>query len=318
MRRYDKVFLRKCLIWMCGALIPMGAIAQTDGNFGHYFAMEPAFNPAAVGKESKLNVTAAYAYDFMGFENNPQTMYAAADMPFYALKTYQGVGVKFTKDKAGLFDQTLLGVQYAVKVKAFGGMLSLGAQVGFLSEKFDGSKADPGESGDPAIPTTQVEGNTLDLAAGLYYTHRAWYAGVSVQHAAGSTIDLGETHRFQVARTYYLTGGCNINMRNPFLKIYPTLLLRTDGTALRGDITARLVYRYEKKMLYAGVGYSSTNSVTAMVGGSFHGVNIGYSYEMFTNGIGLGHGSHGLFVNYQTDINLHKKGKNKHKSVRIL
>ena len=71
-------------------------------------------------------------------------------------------------------------------------------------------------------------------------------------------------------------------------------------------------------MLYAGVGYSPENSVTAMLGGSFHGINIGYSYEMFTNGIGMGNGSHGLFVNYQTDINLFKKGKNKHKSVRIL
>ncbi len=29
-------------------------------------------------------------------------------------------------------------------------------------------------------------------------------------------------------------------------------------------------------------------------------------------------GSHGLFVSYQTDINLQKKGRNKHKSVRFL
>lgn len=45
--------------------------------------MEPSFNPAAVGKESKINVTAAYAMALTGFENNPRTMYAGGDLPFF-------------------------------------------------------------------------------------------------------------------------------------------------------------------------------------------------------------------------------------------
>ena len=96
------------------------------------------------------------------------------------------------------------------------------------------------------------------------------------------------------------------------------MLARYDGTAYRADITARLVYTHEKKRLYLGVGYSPTNSVTAYIGGSFHGVQLGYSYEMYTTGVGIGHGSHGLVVKYQTDINLQKRGRNKHKSVRFL
>lgn len=45
--------------------------AQYDPSYSHYFDMEPSFNPAAVGKQSKLNVTAAYALDMAGFEHNP-------------------------------------------------------------------------------------------------------------------------------------------------------------------------------------------------------------------------------------------------------
>ena len=71
-------------------------------------------------------------------------------------------------------------------------------------------------------------------------------------------------------------------------------------------------------MMYVGVGYSPSNSVTAYLGGNFHGITIGYSYEAFTNGIGLGYGSHELFVRYQADMNLFKKGRNRHQSVRIL
>ena len=96
------------------------------------------------------------------------------------------------------------------------------------------------------------------------------------------------------------------------------MLGMSDGVSYRGDVTARLVYTTERRTLMAGVGYSPTNSVTVMVGGSFHGINVGYSYEAYTNGISLGNGSHELFVSYQTDLNLYKKGKNKHKSVRLL
>ena len=67
-----------------------------------------------------------------------------------------------------------------------------------------------------------------------------------------------------------------------------------------------------------GLGYSPTNSVTLMIGGKVKGVSLGYSYEAFTNGVSLGNGSHELFVGYQTDLNLFKKGRNRHQSVRIL
>lgn len=96
------------------------------------------------------------------------------------------------------------------------------------------------------------------------------------------------------------------------------MLARYDGTAYRADITARVVYQNEKKRMYAGLGYSPTNSVTGYIGGSFQGINVGYSYEMFTGGAGMGNGYHELVVSYQMDINLQKKGRNLHKSARIL
>lgn len=292
--------------------------AQYDVSFSHYYDMEPYFNPAAVGKESKLNVTGAYAIDFAGFENNPQTAYIAADMPLYFLKNYHGVGVQLLNDKIGLFTHQRLAVQYAYKRKLFGGMLSFGIQAGFLSEDFDGSKLDVEDSGDPALNTTQLSGSGVDIAAGVYYVHRNWYVGFSAQHVNAPTVKLGDTNELKIDGTYYLTGGYNIRLRNPFLTIKPSVLVRTDGVAYRADVTGRLVYKHDKKMLYCGLSCSPTNSVTALVGGSFHGVNIGYSYEMYTSAISMGNGSHELFVGYQTDINLTKKGRNKHKSVRIL
>ena len=292
--------------------------AQYDPSFSHFWGMEPSFNPASVGKESKLNVVGAYAIDFAGFENNPQTAYIGADIPLYFLKNYHGVGISLINDKIGLFNHQRLAVQYAYRFRLLGGRMALGVQGGFLSEKFNGSKVDLAEGNDPAIPTTDVNGNALDIGAGFYYTRGPWYIGASAQHLNSPLVELGETNELKVEATYYLTGGYNIKLRNPFLSIPTSALVRYDGHVYRADVGGRLVYKNDNKMLYGGVFYSPTNSVTVHVGGSFHGVNLGYSYEIYTSGLNPGNGSHELFVSYQTDINLQKKGRNKHKSVRYL
>jgi type IX secretion system PorP/SprF family membrane protein len=293
--------------------------AQQEASFAHYWAMEPSFNPGAVGKESKLNVAGAYNMSFGGYEHNPKTMYIAADMPLRFLNTMHGVGIQLLNDEIGLFTHKRILVQYAYKFRMLGGTLSIGVQGGMLNEGFKGSEVVlPDEETDPAFVTTDVNGSAMDVSTGLYYQRKSWYLGFSALHLTAPSVDLGDKSVFDISRMFYLTGGYNIRLRNPFFTIHPTVLGRTDGTAYRVDMTARVKYTHDRKMLYAGVGYSPTNSVTAMVGGNFHGICLGYSYEMFTSGTGMGNGCHELFVGYQMDLNFVKKGRNRHQSVRIL
>lgn len=187
-----------------------------------------------------------------------------------------------------------------------------------LSESFDGSRVEVDDKSDPALASSNVNGNSLDAGVGVYYRHRNWYVGASVQHINSPLVELGETNQLKVDATYYLTGGYNIKLRNPFLTIKSSVLARTDGVGYRADVTGRLVYTNEKKMLYGGLGYSPTNSVTFLIGGTFHGAVVGYSYEVYTSGVNPGNGSHELYIGYQMDLNLAKKGRNRHQSVRIL
>ena len=292
--------------------------AQYDVSFGHYWAMEPSFNPATAGKDAKLNVAVAYALQMAGFEHNPNTMYAGADMPFYVLGAYHGVGLQFMNDAIGAFTHKRFGLQYAFMRHLLGGKISIGAQATMISENLDGSKLDLADPTDPAFTTSSVNGSGFDLSLGLYYQHRNWYVGLSTLHLNSPKVELGETNELNISPTYYFTGGYNIRLTNPFLTIQTSILGRTDGVAFRGDVTARLKYEHEKRVMYVGVSYSPTNSVTVMLGGNFHGIHIGYSYEMYTSAISIGNGSHEIFVGYQTDLNLYKKEKNLHKSVRIL
>lgn len=292
--------------------------AQYEPEFSHYFDMEPSFNAAAVGKESKLNVNVAYNMALVGFENNPKTMYAAADIPFYFMKAFHGAGLQFMNDNIGVFTHQRLEIQYAAKIRLFGGTLSIGAQIGLLMEGIDGGDVDLEDSSDPAFSTSDQNGYGLDVGAGIYYKRKDFYAGLSAEHLNSPTVSLGETNELKIDGTYYFTGGYNIRLRNPFLTIKPSVLVRTDLTTWREDVTARVQYTSDKKMMYLGVGYSPTNSVTVFVGGNFHGVLLGYSYEYYTSGLSITSGGHELVVGYQMDINFDKKGRNRHQSVRIL
>ena len=242
-------------------------------------------------------------------------------MPLFFVGPRHGVGVGFMNDKVGLFANKKMFLQYAYHHPLWGGQLSIGARAGFLNETFDGTGLDLEQSGDPAFPTTQVNGTALDVDAGLRYTaKRGWYAGLSTMHLTAPVISLGdeqqqETH---VSRLYYATGGHTLRLGQPQFELHTSAILRTDLQAWRGDLTARLAYNGERLRLYGGLSYSPTVSVALLLGTRFHGVNIGYSYEMYTGGIGALSGTHEVVVGYQMDLNLHKKGKNLHKSIRIL
>lgn len=296
----------------------LNAYAQQDPAFVHYWQMEPQFNPAAVGRTPQLSITAAFQSHASGYDDAGSTMYAGADVAFQIGKTRHGVGALFQNDNIGLFSHKKFSIQYAYHFRLWGGTLSIGAEADMLNESLNGSKVDLGDANDPAFPSTDLSGSKFDASVGLYYAHHRWYAGLAMQHLTAPTVKLGETNEYSVKSVYNLTAGYNIRLRNPLLTITPSTLLRYDGTAFRADITARLQYAHEKKRLYCGLNYSPQHSVTGFVGGMFHGVDLSYAYEANTSGMGIGAGQHEITLGYRMDLNLGKKGKNVHRSVRWL
>lgn len=306
------------ILTLAALVAGLPAWGQQDPAFAHYWQLEPLLNPAAAGRSPQLAITAAYQTHATGYQYGGSTMYAGADMALQLGKTRHGVGAAFLNDEFGLMSHKRFAVQYASHLRLWGGTLSVGVEADMLNETLNGSKADLVDPNDPALPTTDVSGSKFDLSAGLWYAHRNWYVGLGAQHLTAPTVYLGETNEYKVKRLYNLMAGYNIRLRNSFFMIVPTTLLRYDGSAFRADVTARLQYAYEKRRLYAGVTYSPQHSVTGFVGGMFHGVDLSYSYEANTSGMGLGAGQHEITLGYRLDLNLGKKGKNVHRSVRYL
>lgn len=293
--------------------------AQYDPEYTHYWMMETSFNPAAAGNDDALTIIGAYSAQMTGFHNAPKTMYASADVPFIVLRQRNGVGLLFQSDDIGLFSHKRFSLQYAYHFKKFiGGRLSIGLQADLLSEEFDGTEADVEETNDPAIPTTKVTGSKVDMSAGIFYRRKSWYAGASMLHILSPTVTLGETNKLEISPTYYFTGGYNIKLRNPFITIHPSVLCMYDGSDFRANISGRVELHNDNKKLFAGATYSPSHSAAAFIGGLFHGVTVSYSYEAYTSMPDLKSGAHEILLKYQLDLNLYKKGRNRHKSVRYL
>lgn len=307
--------------WILLAFVSLYVRAQFDAAFTNSWALLSYYNPAAAGLYGKLDVKGVYSMQMRGFEDAPSTMLVTADLPLFFFSPSHGAGLGFMNDQAGMFSTKKIYLQYAYHQKLWGGRLSASVRPVLLTESFDGSKADLNDSSDPAFATSEVKGTSFDLDCGLRYTYKdVWYAGVSAMHLLSPTISLGDdkTYELSMGNVFYATGGYKFCFRYPKYSLATDAILRSDLQSWRGDITARLLYDGKKHKLYGGVMYSPTVSVGVLLGFDFHGINIGYSYEAYTGGVGALNGTHEIVIGYQTDLNKFKKGKNLHKSVRLL
>ncbi|MDR0412913.1 MAG: type IX secretion system membrane protein PorP/SprF [Dysgonamonadaceae bacterium] len=330
-----------CLAANCHLLL-----AQFDSQLSNYWATRSYFNPGYAGQSGKLELTGLYRLQWLGVEHAPKTGIILGEMPVKFFGKEHGVGVSMYNDQIGLFKTNLISGQYAFKLKLFGGQLSLGIQAGYISESFDGTKVEipeDDESSDPndeAIPLTQVSGNSIDGAFGIYYAAKNWYAGLSVTHLTAPQLELDENYLLEIPRSYYFTAGYNIALNNPLLELQPSVLLKTtEMSALRVeadslvaetkqsawkgmlkqtqlDVSLRMVYN---KMFWGGLSWRKGDAVLVLLGGKFKMLEVGYAYDFPISDIIKGtSGSHELFIKYSIDMSLKKGKKNRHKSIRIL
>lgn len=311
-------------------LAPAGAVAQSDALFSQYWALPSYYNPAAAGNSDSIKITAGAKMQWVGIPNAPVTFTGLADSPFKVFGKRIGAGIAFSQESIGLFSTINIGAQLAYKMKLLGGMLSIGVQVGLANQTFRGTEVfipegdDYHNSDDEAIPTNDIAGMAFDMAAGVFYTHRWFWASLSSTHLLQPTMTLKSEnsqssegqYEFQMGRALYFMAGSNIPIKNTLFEIQPSMMLRTDFSSFTGDITARVRF---KKFLSGGIGYRWNDAISIMVGGEYKNFFLGYCYDYPVSAISkASSGSHEVFLQYNVKLNLQDKNKNKHKSIRIM
>lgn len=316
------------------------AEAQTDPLFTHYFEVPSYYNPAAIGLTDFVRFRAISRLQWVGISHAPTTFALAADMPLKLFDRRWGIGLVLNQDSYGLFSNLGGNIQLAFKQKMFKGELTAAVQIGLSSMTFKGSEVeidfddDYHIGQDEAIPTTDISGTAFDIGLGAHYTHRLFWAGVSMLHLNSPSISFGDAvassgssessvsgdaknYKLDLKPTLYFMGGSNIPVRNTLFEVMPSLLVASDFTNnTTFEVTARTRW---KKFLTFGVGYRYNDAVSVMASGEYKGFFLAYSYDYPLSDIAkLSSGSHEILAGYSLKLDLGDHNKYKHKSIRIL
>lgn len=315
-------YILSCSIFLSCVLV---AKAQNDGNVSMYWAATTSFNPSTAGSDSAIHVSAFDRMQWVGVDGAPQTFFASADMPFKFRGIRQGVGVNVLSDKAGLFSTTIVSAQYSYSRKLWQGRLAIGIQAGMVNQDFRGSDiyipdGDAWEPSDDLLPRSDVAGQSLDLALGAFYEksfgEKEFYVGISATHINEATIDLEEYSYSEQKRTYYFHVGGNIPVNRTLFILQPSMLYKTTAQANQFDFTLRATYA---NRFWGGISYRHNDAVVLMVGAEIQSLRLGYAYDIGTSALAkASNGSHEILASYLVKLNLDKKKKHPHKSIRIL
>ena len=304
---------------------------QVDAQLSQYWAIPTYYNAGASGSSDYLRINGGARLQWLGIENAPQSFLGQVDMPLNLFGKRIGVGAGLQSETMGLFSNLNINAQFSYKIKLLKGELSIGAQVGYFEQKFMGSEVevpdddDYHDSSDQAIPTQDLKGGTVDVSAGIFYTHKYFWVGVSGLHLLQPTVKMGlegsestasQEYETVVPRTLYFMGGSNIPLKNTLFELQPSLMVKTDFSVFSAEITARARYN---KFLSFGVGYRWKEAVMIMAGAEYKNFFVGYAYDYPLSAIArASSGSHELLVGYKMKIDLSGKNKNKHRSIRIM
>ena len=320
--------LKYLLAGILAAIATIAAKAQTDAQFSQYWAVQNYYNPAAIGITDNINIKAGSRIQWIGIDNAPMSFNALGDMPFKFLEKRWAVGLNISSQSMGLYRSINAAAQLAYRKRMLKGELSIGVQVGIINETFKGTEVfipsddEYHDTNDDAIPQQDIAGTGFDAAAGLHFTHKYFWVGISATHLNQPSISLktenseDDMYEFQAGRTYYFMAGGNIPIKNTLFELQPSVFFKTDTQYWTAEATARLRY---KKFLSAGVSYRWKDAVAFHIGAELKGVTLGYSYDFPVSNIIKGtSGSHELWLGYNLKLDLGEKNKNKHKSIRLM
>jgi type IX secretion system PorP/SprF family membrane protein len=296
------------------------AIAQQDPQFSQYMNNKLFMNPAYAGMRKALCFSAIYRNQWNAFDGAPNSSVISADLPIAKNgRVIGGAGLNFMYDKLGFESNLSFRGNYSFHIPVFerqrDGALGIGINFGGYSKRVGPSGNQQWISttnwqNDITIPT-QVKKTVLDMGFGLWYQDKSVWFGISSSHLNAKTIDDGiavegnTTHTliFQMARHYFITGGCKLHV-NADWDIKPSFLVKTDATLTSFDINATAVY---DNRFWFGASYRVQDAICPMVGFMIPtssknddlGLKIGFAYDYTTSNIrNYSNGSFELFINY--------------------
>lgn len=244
----------KLIISLC--LIAFRTFAQDEPIYSHYMFNSISFNPAFAGNKDNLQIQSTYRMQWIGLNGAPKTLQMNIDAPVYKKVS---AGLDITQDRIGDFSTTKIYGSYAYRFSINStSRISLGLATGLEMRKLIKDNANP--SSDPVYNNINFDLNTFDLRAGLYFSNKDFYMGISSTSILPKANYLNA--KINPYRNYYVTAGYLMKVSDNMV-LYPSILYKDDFNKNSSfNFTGMLGL---KSTLWAGVSYKSGYSLFSKV-----------------------------------------------------
>lgn len=309
--------MKKLLIFsfiICACIIKLSA--QQDAEYSMYMFNGMYINPAYVGSQECMSVTALYRHQWAGIKGAPRSGTIALHSPLK--KDQYALGGMINFDKLGL-DNTVSGyVDYAYRLRFKNGIkLALGIQAGGMY--YNARLRDANLPVDPNDLSFANNRNLFlpNIGFGVYLYSKKYYFGASVPHILNMSLSKSWSNaadRNTVARLYnhyLITAGGVIGKEDAKVKFKPSTLIKIAKNApVSTDVTASFLFI---NRIWLGVSYRFGLGKKDLGDSNLRGnrlvaltefkltpqLRIGYAYDYeFDNLRGYQRGSHEVMLGY--------------------
>lgn len=285
-----------------------GLSAQQLAQYSLYFLDPVQFNPAYAGLDNSLSVTGAYRSQWSGLPGNPVGQRLSAHLPLYIISS--GIGIEAEIDELGARRYTRFGLSYNYQLVTGRQVWSLGFSARMNQFQLDGSQLRTPDGSytepnvivhnDDLLAISQVNDQQLSFGAGLYYQSDRLEGGLSLQHLNAPTLAF-DALDWTLERQYNLYLRANLDIIGDWV-LYPSLLVRSDGTQTQAEISA--VFQRDDNIFlgtsFRGYNDTSTDAVIILAGLNVSPqIKLAYAYDITLSGLRtVQNGSHEIVVKY--------------------
>lgn len=303
-------------------LLSNSASAQQDAQFSQYMFNGFYYNPAVAGNDGRANFFLTHRTQWAGYGatfddgGSPQTQMFSVTAPFvYVANT--GIGLHVVRDQRGPINSLEAQLSFAYHLDVFegNGKLSIGARAGIYNQTLNEKALRFVNDQDPIknqLLQNPINETVPDMAFGLWYTQKDFYAGIAGNHLLGSKINQGiDFLNNALARNLYITGGYNYELNDQWL-LQPSVLIKTlpENGLRTTSIELSVLGTYNQKF-WGGLAYRQSDALTAMIGmypTKDNKMRVGYAFDYTVSGRqGKAPTSHEIFISYGLPVKRYNK-----------
>ena len=298
-------FLLSLMISLCFFSVLSG---QNSQQYSLYFMNKGQFNPAAVGMDENVILTAGTRNQWSGVLGTPISQHG--NIQFGAAPLSGGVGLFFEQEQMGnsKSSRASLAYAYALNINR-NSSLRFGLATTWDNFQLDGNlirTPDGVYEGtifnheDDLLSNGLLQGSNLSTDIGVFYINNNFEAGFSMLNAYELPKQLGNMNfKRDPAYYLYLARGFDLNRR---LEMTPSVLIKSILSQSQLDLGVK--FQYNDNILFGASfrGYSalSVDAVVPFLGYYFsERFSLSYSYDIGLSALQTIHGgSHEIIIRY--------------------